>query len=377
MRSQVPMKERALSPERIARIGREMQAACPGFDGASFTAEVIADLPRLELKARIARTAAGLHQHLPVTGPAALDTVLRSLPATPEAAGADTDFGLYLYAPHSAYVAAHHLHPDHLDEAFAALAALTPYFSAEDAVRAFLTAYPEQTLTAAATWAAASDHRVRRLASEALRPHLPWSAGTGLPVDTALPLLDRLYADSSRFVTRSVANHLRDIARTEPELVLATLTRWCTEGRAAVKELSFITREALKSRLKDGWAPAYTILGYDPEADVSVSPLRLDRTDYQLGDSLAFEADLTAPADTPVHVMYVLTRTDPGARTGEKVAHLARATIKAAAPLHLAKAHHLKSAGTTALPPGTYRLALQVNGRRHPPAMFRVTHRPA
>jgi 3-methyladenine DNA glycosylase AlkC len=367
------MKDRALSPERIARIGREMQAACPGFDAASFTAQVTADLPRLELKARIARTAEGLHQHLPLTGQAALDALLRSLPA----AGTESDFGLYIYAPHSAYVAAHHLHPERLDQAFDALATITPYFSAEDAVRAFLTTYPEQTLTAAATWATAADHRVRRLASEALRPHLPWSTGTGLPVDTALPLLDVLYADSSHFVTTSVANHLRDIARTQPDLVLDTLTRWRTEGRATTGELAFITREALKARLKDGWPPAYTILGYDPRADVTVSPLQLARTHCQLGDDLVFEADLTAPADTPVHVMYVLTRADPGTRAREKVSHLTRTTVKAGAPLHLSKTHALKFTGTTALAPGSYHLALQVNGRRHLPALLHITNRPA
>ncbi|MGW6202309.1 DNA alkylation repair protein [Streptomyces sp. NPDC055089] len=377
MNSQVPMKERALNPDRITRIGREMQSACPGFDAAAFTAQVAADLPRLELKARIARTAEGLHQHLPVTGPDALDALLRSLPASPEAAGAESDFGLYIYAPHSAYVAAHHLNPDHLDRAFATLAALTPYFSSEDAVRTFLTTYPQQTLSAAATWAAAADHRVRRLASEALRPHLPWSVGTGLPVDTALPLLESLYADHSRFVTTSVANHLRDIARTQPELVLATLTRWRTEERAKDAELAFITREALKARLKDGWAPAYTLTGYDPQATVDVTPLRLTHTEYQLGDSLTFEADLTAPTNTPVHVMYVLTRTDPGATTKAKVAHLTRATVKAGTPLHLAKTHPLKSTGTAALAPGSYHLALQVNGRRHPPALLRITNGPA
>ncbi|MEU9301925.1 hypothetical protein [Streptomyces sp. NPDC048269] len=375
MSSQVPMKERALNPDRIARIGREMQAACPGFDATSFTAQVTADLPRLELKARIAHTAEGLHQHLPVTGLAALDTLLRSLPATPEAAGADTDFGLYIYAPHSAYIAAHQLHADYLDQAFAALATLTPYFSAEDAVRTFLNTYPQPTLAVAATWAAASDHRVRRLASEALRPHLPWSVGTGLAVDTALPLLDVLYADSSRFVTTSVANHLRDIARTRPELVLATLTRWRTEGRAADAELAFITREALKARLKAGWAPAYTLTGYDPQAAISVSPLRLPHSEFRLGDGLAFEADLTAPTDTPVHVMYVLTRTDTPA--AEKVAHLIRATVKASTPLHLAKTHPLRSTGTAALAPGSYHLALQVNGRRHPPTLLRITNHPA
>ncbi|MFC5889586.1 hypothetical protein RMN57_01080 [Kitasatospora sp. CM 4170] len=53
------MKERALSPDRTARIGREMQAVCPGFDAAAFTGQVTVDLPRLEFEARIPRTAEG------------------------------------------------------------------------------------------------------------------------------------------------------------------------------------------------------------------------------------------------------------------------------------------------------------------------------
>ncbi|MFE5595618.1 hypothetical protein [Streptomyces sp. NPDC056549] len=193
-----------------------------------------------------------------------------------------------------------------------------------------------------------------------------------MPVDTALPLLDTLYADSSRFVTASVANHLRDIARTLPDLVLAVLTRWRAEGRTTDAELAFITREALKTRLKSGWAPSYTLTGYDPQATVSVSPLRLTQTEYRLGDSLTFEADLTAPTDTPVHVMYVLTRGDPATTLAEKVAHLTRTTVRAGVPMNLTKTHRLMSAGTAAFAPGTYRLTLQVNGRRHPPARFRI-----
>ncbi|MDH6128822.1 hypothetical protein [Kitasatospora sp. GP82] len=75
--------------------------------------------------------------------------------------------------------------------------------------------------------------------------------------------------------------------------------------------------------------------------------------------------------------MYVLTRTDTDTAAREKVAHLTRATVKAGAPLHLNKTHLLKSTGTAALAPGSYHLALQVNGRRHPPALLRITNRPA
>ncbi|WP_399919881.1 hypothetical protein [Streptomyces kanamyceticus] len=105
MTEKVPLKETALNAERIARIGREVHAECPEFDADAFVTSVMADLPRLELGARIARTSEGLHTYLPVTGSQALDVLLRSLPPTPEAAGVPNDFGLHTYSPHSHFVA--------------------------------------------------------------------------------------------------------------------------------------------------------------------------------------------------------------------------------------------------------------------------------
>jgi 3-methyladenine DNA glycosylase AlkC len=67
---------------------------------------------------------------------------------------------------------------------------------------------------------------LRRLASESTWPGPPWSPRTDRPADAGLFVLDQLHADSSRFVTRSVGSHLRDITVTDPDLVLATLTRW-------------------------------------------------------------------------------------------------------------------------------------------------------
>jgi hypothetical protein len=137
MTAKLPLKETALNAERIARIGREVHAVCPEFDADSFVTSVMADLPRLELSARIARTSEGLHAHLPVTGPDALDVLLRSLPPTPAAAGVTNDFGLHLYSPHSDYVSRYLRTAEHLDRALAALARMTGYFSAELPVRTF------------------------------------------------------------------------------------------------------------------------------------------------------------------------------------------------------------------------------------------------
>lgn len=368
MTEKVPLKDHALNPGRIARIGREVEAVCPGFNAAAFASDVLADFPRLELKERIAHTSRVLDARLPVTGAAAVDILLRSLPPTPEEAGTDSDFGLYLYAPHSEYVARFARTRQDLPVALEALRRMTAYFSAEDAVRYFLNDFPDETLAALTTWTGDPDHRVRRLASEATRPRLPWSPRITLALDAGLPILERLHTDSSRFVTRSVANHLNDIAAERPELVLTTLGRWRAESGG---DLDFIAREALRGRLKAGDPAAYEFLGYPSDAPVTVSALRLERTELREGEALGFAVDLTAASQAKLRVNYVISA--PGQRgTREKVYLLKTATAPAGQTLRLAKQHALRSTASSALRPGQYTLTIQVNGRRLDAAQFQV-----
>ncbi|MBN0045662.1 DNA alkylation repair protein [Streptomyces actuosus] len=372
MTAKVPLKETALNAERIARIGREVHAACPEFDADKFVTSVMADLPRLELGARIARTSEGLHTYLPVTGSQALDVLLRSLPPTPEAAGVPNDFGLHTYSPYSHFVARYLRTGEYLDQALAALARLTRYFSAEVAVRHFLNDFPEETMKAVNAWARDEDYRTRRLASEATRPLLPCAPRISLPADAALPVLEQLYGDSSTYVRASVANHLHDLSDTQPDLVLATLQRWKDSGRAADKHFTFIARQALRSRLKKGWPAAYAFLGYAHDAPIDLSPLTLERTELTEGDTLSFSATLTTTAAVPVHVMFVISSTTPTGKPREKVYFLLRGTAEPRSELLLTKDHVLRSTATAKLTPGAYSIALQVNGRRFPAAAFTV-----
>ncbi|MER8084233.1 hypothetical protein ABTZ57_03475 [Streptomyces sp. NPDC094048] len=372
MTVKVPLKETALSPDRIARIGHEVQSTCPEFDADGFVREVMSDLPRLELKDRIARTSQALHTHLPVTGPEALDVLLRSLPPTPEAAGVTNDFGLHIYSPHSDYVARYLRTGEYLDQALEALARFTRYFSAEVAVRDFLNDFPDETMKAVDAWARDQDHRTRRLASEATRPRLPCARRISLPDDVALPILEQLYGDSSAYVRTSVANHLHDLSVTQPDLVLATLQRWKDSGLVPDKHFAFIARQALRSRLKKGWAGAHAFLGHAPDAPVELAPLVLERTELVDGGTLSFSATLTTTAPVPVHVMFVISSTTRTGKPREKVYFLLRSTGKPGEKLPLAKDHVLRSTATVELTPGAYSIALQVNGRRFPATAFRV-----
>jgi hypothetical protein len=205
---------------------------------------------------------------------------------------------------------------------------------------------------------------------------LPWSPRISLPADAGLVLLDELYLDSSRYVTQSVANHLRDIAAANPDLVLATLTRWKVEGRATNKEFNFIAREALKSKLKQGWPPAYEFLGYASDAPVEVSAVSLERTELHPGETLVFSANLSTMAKAPLYVTYVISSTTQRGARREKVYFLSRTTAEPGQPLALTKKHHLRSTGTMAVRPGAYALEIQVNGRRAPAAQFQVLEQP-
>lgn len=369
MTEKVLLKDRALNPGRIARIGREVQAVCPTFDAAAFARDVLVQFPTLELKARITHTAQMLDAHLPVAGAKAIDVLLRSLPPTPEDAGTDSDFGLYLYAPHSEYVARFACTRQDLPCALKALRRLTAYFSAEDAARYFLNGFPNETLAALASWTDDPDHRVRRLASEATRPRLPWSPRITLAIDAGLPILERLRTDSSRFVTRSVANHLNDIATERPEVVLQTLGRW--KEAESGSDLDFIAREALRSRLRAGDPAAYEFLGFPVGTPVTVTAIHLERTELRDGETLGFAVDLIAVARANLRVNYVISA--PGQRgTREKVYHLKTATAPAGQTLRLAKRHVLRSTATSRLRPGQYTLTIQANGRRLEAARFQV-----
>ncbi|WP_369228491.1 hypothetical protein AB5J52_48480 (plasmid) [Streptomyces sp. R39] len=366
-------KEHALSENRINRIGTEVQAVCPEFDADQFARDVVGSFPRLALKARIARTSQALSTYLPVDGLQAVDVLLRSLPPSPEAAGASTDFGLYVYAPHSHFVAEYCRTSPDLDQALEALRRLTSYFSAEDAMRYFIRDFPAETFKVIEAWTADPDHRVRRLASECTRPRLPWSVNIPVGVDAGLPVLNRLYGDASRFVTQSVANHLHDIAEEDLNLVLDTLTRWRTEGHAETKEFDFIAREALRSRLKKGDTAAYEFLGYPSDPPAELSRIRLERTQLRLGDTLVFAADLTASALTNLRVNYVLSSPTATGKRREKAYVLKTTAARAGQTIMLGKQHPLRSTATVALVPGRYTLEIHVNGRRSEPVAFHVT----
>jgi 3-methyladenine DNA glycosylase AlkC len=79
---------------------------------------------------------------------------------------------------------------------------------------------------------------------EPIHTAAPWASSLTLPYCVGIPLLDRLFADPTRYVTRSVANHVNDISKKDPHLALDTLDRWRGSGHHRPREMGYVIGHA-------------------------------------------------------------------------------------------------------------------------------------
>jgi len=333
------------------------------FDASAFVDEVMAGLAPLELKARIEFIADVLAKYLPEGFEAGAKAVHSALPPPLDPNLRDDDFGRFVYASLGVYVEKHGLE-GHLTTSLDLLEAITQRFSMEYSVRAFLNRWPEETLARVHEWAVHDHYHVRRLASEGTRPKLPWGQKVGLKTSDTLPVLTKLHADSTRFVTRSVANHLNDITKIEPEAVLDVLLEWRKLGKQDAKELAWMEKHALRGLIKAGHEGAMELLGYAPDVAIDDVVLSITPGDLPIGEATEIEASFTVPKGGPLLVDYVIDFVKANGSQSPKVFKLKIMEAKVGATVALKKKHLFKKGATTFTHyPGPHRLHLQINGR--------------
>jgi 3-methyladenine DNA glycosylase AlkC len=118
---------------------------------------------------------------------------------------------------------------DHYDESIKAIEEITKRNTGEYAIRPFIEKYPQKTLKIMTKWAKSKNFHLRRLASEGLRPKLPWAPKLDAFNDSPEPvfeLLELLKEDDIKFVKKSVANHLRDWTKVNPDKANPLLDQW-------------------------------------------------------------------------------------------------------------------------------------------------------
>ncbi|PSL20404.1 hypothetical protein [Shimia abyssi] len=363
--SSFSLKDQLFNADSLGDLAAEFAAGVPDFDGADFLAEVVPGLQGRELLERLEWIADCVAARLSGDFAQMADQIEAVMPAPLDPSLRDDDFGRFIHAVPGILAVRHGLE-DHRERALDLLYEATQRFSMEFYIRPFLNRWPQETFARLETWAGDENYHVRRLVSEGTRPKLPWAKKVEIDPLSPLPLLDRLHGDKTRYVTRSVANHLNDIAKIAPDVVTDRLQAWHGAGVQAAKELDWMTRHSLRTLVKTGDAKALALLGFHADAPVTLASLSVVSPQVAIGDALEFDVILEtdANADVPVVVDYVLTFARPGGRSGQKVFKLKQAKVPVGGRLALQKRHVLKANATTfTWHPGAHRVAVQVNGR--------------
>lgn len=231
-------------------LATKLSAAMPGFPARRFLGDLAPDrLGDLELLARVDLISSVLRTYLPDDYPEALEVLVGIYgPENPNETGMFT-FGYWLW-PVGSFIASYGI--DHPELSLPAIEELTKRHTGEYAIRPYITAHTDLTVDTMNTWARSGNVHVRRLATEGLRPRLPWAKKLTLFIEDPGPVFDvleQLRDDPSRFVQKSVANNLNDYLKDNRIAAMELLTRWSADPTS---ERIWIIKHALRNELKRG-----------------------------------------------------------------------------------------------------------------------------
>jgi 3-methyladenine DNA glycosylase AlkC len=370
------LKDHLFNETKVRKIVGEISSVYPDFEKEVFVTRTVEKFPSLELKERITWISEMLREFLPREYPEAVRVLLDALPPPNDPTKTDNDFGDFIYAPYAEFVARYGCSKEYLSVSLNALREMTMRFSAEDAIRYFINAFPKETMQEILTWSKDGNYHVRRLASEGTRPKLPWAQKISIAPEDALPILDNLYFDKTRYVTRSVANHLNDISKINPELALSTLAKWQESGIQEEREMEYITNHALRTLIKQGYKNAITFLKFAVDPEVEFADFTMKNDKVVLGEALEFSFTLTAQKDEQLIIDYVLyfpNKANNG--TNKKVFKIKKLMMQKGQTLLISKKHPMRKDMTTRkLSAGEHKIEIQINGKMFGEKTFTLIH---
>lgn len=233
--------------ELAALLADKIEPIYSKFPTSTFIQEVKEGVETLELKDRVELMADLLQEYLPNDYKKAVHILLQTLGSENEQeTGMFTEY--YWVMPFAKMVEKYGL--EDFDTSMNAIAAITKRNTGEYAIRPYLEKYPERTLEVMLDWSNSKNVHLRRLSSEGTRIRLPWAKKLDLFEKHSIPILqilDNLKDDDSKFVQKSVGNHMNDLLKDYYDITMQTLRRWI---ETAGKNRKWIIKHALRNEVK-------------------------------------------------------------------------------------------------------------------------------
>lgn len=345
------LKDQLFNKETVSDLFNKV-AQVTNFDVTKAVDRALFEFPDLELKQRITCLTTILHDMLDLSFEEAVkvfDVVITN-----------TTDERFVYGAIQEYLETYGCNDANYMTALPRLGEYTSCFSAEFAIRAFINKYEKETLSYVNKWAESDNYHKRRLASEGTRPMLPWSKKIKMDYRLASEWLSKLFLDKERYVTRSVANHLNDISKKDPDFVLRLLRDW--KSKRMDKEMHYIIHHSLRTLIKKGNIDALEFIGFKKHPNVTMSAINLDEKSVNVGDYLHFNTSITFKEDARVIIDYVVWYQSKSGRPSKKVYKLTKINGEKGHVYPVFGKVSFLERTTRKIYPGVHKLELQVNG---------------
>lgn len=370
-----PLMKDGLGERAVLRMTHGLLDAGADFCEESFIQDAMEGLETLELKQRVHHLIEVMAKHLPddfQTTAAILGRIRQNW----DNGNPDDNLRSFAAWPIVDYVSIYGIQDP--KTALPLLRYLTPMFSAEFAVRPFLNQHPDTTYHEMMLWCLDSDEHVRRLASEGIRPRLPWGTQLTQFIDDPAPvisLLNNLIDDPSDYVRRSVANNLNDISKDHPKLTIETCQRWLSDK---VEARQWIIRRATRTLVKAGNPKVFPLLGYTRNPQLQPLSIELSSRQIKLGESLKMSVKIISQSDNNQSMVldYAIHFVKANGQTAAKVFKWKNLQLKPRQSVQLEKFHTIKPITTRTYYPGTHSIELLINGKAkcHIPFDLTISH---
>ncbi|MBN8941894.1 MAG: DNA alkylation repair protein [Rhizobiales bacterium] len=351
--TQNPALKEIFNRERLQHFATETAGIEARFDAKAFLRLASDDLDALSIMQRLRRIAESFHQALP--------------------GGFEHHLAVFhALAPRIKHGFASIVLPEyvalygqgHFDASMAALHYFTRFGSSEFAIRHFLQRDFARTLAVMERWSLDDNEHVRRLASEGARPRLPWSFQLKALMEDPGPvadILDNLKADPSLYVRKSVANHLNDITKDNPDWALAKIAGWPRQDA----HTAWIAKQALRTLIKRGDRRALDLVGAGGSAHVRVEAFAVTPASLSLGETMRLTARLVSTAAAPQKLIvdYAVHYVKKNGGASAKVFKLKELLLDPSGACDLSISQTIRDFTTRKHHAGHHRVELLVNGQ--------------
>ncbi len=263
-----------------------------------------------------------------------------------------------------AHAIQHYGHSDFQNSMFL-MAEITKRYTSEFAVRSFMLNNLHETIEVLTKWSTSDNHHLRRLASEGSRTRLPWGEKlTNLISEPHLTrtILENLKTDPSKYVQKSVANHLNDISKDHLDYFYSIISEW---AKLSNPNTDWIVKHALRNEIKKGNATALQIVGVG-KIELSKISFEVKPSQIRLGQEITLKTDFSFEAfgSKKLVIDYGIHLCKAGGKSFFKVFKWKTAEFAPNKTHTLIKKHRIQDLSTRKFHPGNHNIDLLINGEK-------------